>query len=79
MARRKMLGTVEGQHNHWRARYQRNGQRHVPGHTFSDEELAWAWLRSEQTLIDRGEWTPPATRRQVQEAAAARETQRSIL
>lgn len=42
MARRKMLGTVEGHHNHWRARYQRNGQRHVPGHTFSDEELAWA-------------------------------------
>lgn len=29
-------------------------------------------------MIDRGEWTPPATRRQEQEAAAARETQRSI-
>lgn len=56
MARRKTLGTVEGQHNHWRARYQREGQRHVPGRTFRTEELAWAWLRSEQTLIDRGEW-----------------------
>ena len=78
MARRRTLGTVEGQHNHWRARYQREGRRHVPGRTFSTEELAWAWLRSEQSLIDRGEWTPPAARREKQRAAEQREAETSI-
>lgn len=77
MARRRTLGTVVGQHNHWRARYQREGQRHVPGRTFRTEELAWAWLRSEQTLIDRGEWTPPAARREKQRAAEQREAETS--
>ena len=58
--------------------YERHNQRHVPGHTFSTPELAWAWLRSEQTLIDRGEWTPPAARRRAERAAEEREVETSI-
>ena len=75
--RKATLGSVKPSANRWKAMYERQNQRHVPGHTFSTPELAWAWLRSEQTLIDRGDWTPPATRRQEQEAEAQREAETS--
>ena len=45
----------------------------TPGHTFSTEGAACAWLRSEQTLIDRDEWTPPANRRAEEQATQAAE------
>lgn len=63
MGRRKFgsVGTNNG--NSWWARYTRNGQWQTPGHTFSDEDAAWQWLRAEQSLIDRDLWTPPADRR----------------
>ncbi|AQX17022.1 hypothetical protein BKM78_14675 [Tessaracoccus sp. T2.5-30] len=72
-SRRATLGTVETTGKRFRARYERYGQRHTPGHTFSTEGAAWAWLRSEQTLIDRDEWTPPANRRAEAQAAQAAE------
>ena len=75
--RKATLGSVKPSANRWKAMYERQNQRHVPGHTFSTPELAWAWLRSEQTLIDRGDWTPPATRRQEQEAEAQRQAETS--
>lgn len=64
MSKRKAtLGTVVRSGRNWRARYERLGIRHTPGHTFSTEAAAWSWLRGEQTLIDRDTWTPPAARR----------------
>lgn len=64
------LGTVEAHRARFRAYYERNGRRHSPGHTFSTQAAAWSWLRGEQRLIDRDEWTPPAERRAAAEAAA---------
>lgn len=66
--RKATLGTVEKAGRSWRARYERQGIRHTPGHTFSTAMAAWAWLRSEQTMIDRDEWIPPAHRRAATEA-----------
>jgi hypothetical protein len=54
----------------WWARYSRNHQWHTPGHTFSTEAAAWAWLRGEQRLIDTDAWTPPGQRRAVLKAEA---------
>lgn len=68
--RKATLGTVERNRNKWRAYYDHNGLRHTPGHTFSTEALAWGWLRAEQLLIDRDEWTPPTERRAAAEAEA---------
>lgn len=41
-SRRATLGTVETTGKRFRARYERYGQRHTPGHTFSTEGAAWA-------------------------------------
>ena len=69
MAAKKTHGTVIPAGNRWRARYAHKLQRHTPGQTFTTEEAAWQWLRSEQVLIDERRWTPPAERR-AQEAKA---------
>lgn len=61
--RRSTLGTINQARNHWRAKYERHGKTHSPGHTFSTFQLADQWLAQEQLLIDRDEWTPPADRR----------------
>lgn len=69
MAGRSTMGTVVKKGARYRARYERNGVRHTPGRTFSDDKAAWAWLRGEQSLLDKGTWTPPAERRAAEEAA----------
>lgn len=66
---RSRFGRVARNGSNWRAWYTRDAVRHEPGRTFSTEEAGRAWLRAEQVLIDRGEWTPPA-RRRAEEAAA---------
>ena len=78
MAGRRTIGTVIPTANRFRARYERNNLRHTAGRTFSTEEAAWNWLRSEQTLIDKGEWTPPAQRRAADDAARAQEVAESV-
>lgn len=57
------VGTKSGRS--WWARYTRNGKWHTPGHLFSTDAAAWAWLRAEQRLIDTDVWTPPAERREA--------------
>lgn len=61
--RTSTLGTIyQNKAGSWLVRYERAGQRHTGGHKFGTFELADQWLRAEQTLIDRDEWTPPAIR-----------------
>lgn len=52
----------------YRARYTHEGRRHSAPRTFVMREHAEGWLRDEELLISRDDWTPPATR-------AAREDQ----
>ncbi len=79
MARAHRFGTVGSKNGRsWWARYTRNAQWHTPGHTFSNADDAWAWLRAEQHLIDRDKWTPPAERRaRIAAVAAAAEARES--
>lgn len=73
-ARRKAPGTIELKPSgRYRAYYEHKGNRHTPGHTFTDRKAAETWLNSERTLIDRDEWTPPAQRRDDQAMAAQAE------
>ena len=71
--RHSTLGQVRAEGSHYRARYTHDGLNHTPGHTFSTFALADGWLRDEQRLIDRGEWTPPAVRRAQAQAEAKRD------
>lgn len=64
------LGTVVKDHDSWYAKYRRNGVLHRPGGGFSSFALADRWLAEEQWLIDRGEWTPPAERRAIEQQQA---------
>lgn len=66
--RTSTLGTVEARGKHFRAYYSHKGLKHTPGHTFHTFALADQWLAAEQMLIARDEWTPPAQRREAQEA-----------
>lgn len=53
----------------WRARYTGPDlQRHSPGRTFQAQDDAVAWLRAEELLVERGEWSPPAERQARAEA-----------
>lgn len=71
-ARRSRLGTIyQVREGNWVARYNYNGQRHVPGHTFPTPELADQWLMAEALLIARDQWTPPADRRANTESVDA--------
>ena len=71
MAKPKRFGSVgTNKSGAWWARYSRNHQWHTPGHTFSSESAAWAWLRSEQRLVDKDEWTSPTLRRAAAVAVA---------
>ncbi len=71
MAKPKRFGSVGNKKSgSWWARYSRNGQWHTPAHVFSAEAAAWAWLRAEQRLIDKDDWTPPARRRAALKAEA---------
>ena len=45
-----------------------DGRRHLADSTFLVKADADRWLREEEILIDRAEWTPPATRRPVEQA-----------
>jgi integrase len=71
--RPNVLGTVQRNRGRWRAYYERHGRTHTPGRTFSTEEAAWRWLRTEQVLIDKDEWTPPAQRRAEHAAQEAKD------
>lgn len=71
MARAARFGSVgQTSGGSWWARYTHNATLHRPGHTFSTEKLARAWLTAERRLIDLETWTPPAERRAAAEAAA---------
>lgn len=72
--RHSTLGTVSTRGRSFAAYYEHNGLTHRPGRTFSTFALADGWLRDEQRLIDRGEWTPPAQRRAQAEAEQKRDT-----
>lgn len=79
MDRQATLGSVVPTGKRWAARYDRLGRRHTPGRTFTRAEDAWAWLRSEQVLMDKDTWTPPAARRKAAELAAVNaEAERAI-
>lgn len=68
MAKRQAtLGSVRRQGQRHYPRYERHGQEHTPGRGFGTAELAWQWLRAEQLLIDKDQWTPPADRRKAAE------------
>ena len=72
MVHRRGFGEVERRRTGtgsvgYRARYiMPNGNRY--SRTFGAKVDAEAWLASERSLVERGEWTPP----QAREAAAAR-------
>lgn len=75
MGRKKAsIGSVWRKGSRWVARYEHLGARHAAGRTFTTEGAAWAWLRQEQVLIDRGEWSAPAQRRAAQQAKEERES-----
>lgn len=71
--RHSTLGQIREKDHHFRARYTHDGLNHTPGRTFSTFALADGWLRDEQRLIDRGEWTPPAVRRAQAQAEEQRD------
>jgi integrase len=54
----------------FKAWYIRNGQRQTPGHVFHSWQAADTWLREEERLIDRGEWTPTADRARAERLAS---------
>lgn len=68
--RRSTLGTIWKRRDRWAVKYERLGQTHTPGYTFTTEKLADDWLLNEERLIDRDQWTPPAERRAVAEKDA---------
>ena len=43
-----------------------DGRRHLGWSTFLDKADAASWLRDEEILIDRAEWTPPTQRKPVE-------------
>ena len=48
---------------HWQASYNGpDGRRHTAPATFAAKMAAEAWLSDEHRLIERGEWSAPATR-----------------
>lgn len=71
--RHSTLGTIRANRGRFAAWYTHDGTTHRPGRTFSTFALADGWLRDEQRLIDRGEWTPPAVRRAQAQAEAKRD------
>lgn len=74
--KRARLGTIwQTQSGTWSARYEHDEQRHTPGHRFPSFKLADEWLKAEELLIARDQWTPPAERR----AALKRKTVRDSL
>lgn len=68
--RTSTLGQIRAHRDHFRAQYTKSGVAHTPGHTFATFALADHWLASEQLLIARDEWTPPAQRRAAAQAQA---------
>lgn len=71
MARSARFGSVgQTSGGSWWARYTHNATLHRPGHTFTTEKLARAWLTSERRLIDLETWTPPAERRAESQLSA---------
>lgn len=64
MTRRRKFGSIEElPSGKFRAYYRGpDGKRHKAPHTFFDPGDASSWLRSEQKLIEFGEWTAPASR-----------------
>ena len=68
--RSKQRGSIEERRGRYYAYYTRHGRRWAAPGFFGSLALAQAWLASEYSLIDRGEWTPPAQRRERQEADA---------
>lgn len=62
--KRSQLGTIwKTQSGTFSARYEHNDTRHTPGHRFPTFKLADEWLKGEELLIARDQWTPPAQRR----------------
>lgn len=70
MAGRRGFGEIERRKSSsgvsYRARYAMpDGNRY--SRSYGDKAAAEAWLSSERALIDRDEWSPPATRKAAEE------------
>ena len=69
--RYRSFGTVAQARGRWKAFYVGpDKRRHTPGVTFSNPIRAQGWLAQELTLIELGQWTPPAQRREKAEVAS---------
>ncbi|AHW65549.1 Integrase [Corynebacterium glyciniphilum AJ 3170] len=60
--KRRFGATEELRSGKFRARYTYRGRRWTSPRTFLSRGRAEGWLDSEERLIDRGDWTPPAER-----------------
>lgn len=66
--KRSTLGSIEKRGRKYRARYARYGKRYESQEQFYTLQAADRWLLDEESLIDKGLWTPPETRRARKEA-----------
>lgn len=67
-SRKSTLGTIIKKSGKYQARYMKYGQYHTSGALFFTPQAADRWLLDEESLIDKGLWTPPETRRARKEA-----------